>query len=59
MRAITIHYRLIIQGAQVTQIITYRIGSSAISIQKILISTDKAEINLRHPNIGTVYKFSQ
>ena len=43
---IAVHYRLVIQRAQVAQIITYRIAGSTVTIQEILISPDERQINL-------------
>ena len=56
---IAVRYRLVIQRAQVAQIITYRIAGSTVTIQEILISPDERQINLRHPHIGATYKFCQ
>ena len=58
-RMTAVRYRLVIQRAQVAQIITYRIAGSTVTIQEILISPDERQINLRHPHIGATYKFCQ
>ena len=56
---IAVRYRLVIQGTQVTQVITYRIAGSAVTIQEIPVSPDERRIDLRHPHIGAAYKFCQ
>ena len=56
---IAVHYRLVIQRAQVAQIITYCIAGSTITIQKIPVSPDERQIDLRHPHIRATYKFCQ
>ena len=58
-RMITVRYRLVIQRAQIAQIIAYRISGRAVTIQEILVSPDERRIDLRHPDIGAAYKFCQ